>query len=328
MSTSRLTAALGLALLPSLAWTQSLVPEALAVDPAGNSVLEAGETVVVAPSWRNVSGATQSFTGAATAFGGPGAPGNPAYSITDAVADYGTVPAATVASCTSTANCYLAGTSIPTVRPASHWDATLHEEISQGQAKDWTLHVGDSFTDVPRNNGFYRFVETMFHRGVTSGCGPAQFCPAGSVTREQMAVFLLVAKEGPAYLPPACGAPLFSDVPAGSPFCRWVEELARRNVTGGCGGGAFCPTDAVTREQMTVFVLRTQDPSSSPPPCTVPPYNDVPITSPFCRWIAEFTNGGGSGGCGNGNYCPLATVTREQMSVFMTVIFGLTLYGI
>ena len=33
------------------------------------------------------------------------------------------------------------------------------------------------------------------------------------------------------------------------------------------------------------------------------------------------------GGCGGGNYCPTASVTREQMGVFLGVTFGLTLYG-
>ena len=32
-------------------------------------------------------------------------------------------------------------------------------------------------------------------------------------------------------------------------------------MVGGCGGGIYCPTDAVTREQMAVFVLRTLDPT-------------------------------------------------------------------
>jgi hypothetical protein len=32
-------------------------------------------------------------------------------------------------------------------------------------------------------------------------------------------------------------------------------------------------------------------------------------------------------GCGGGNYCPTAAVTREQMSVFLAVTFGLGLYG-
>ena len=80
---------------------------------------------------------------------------------------------------------------------------------------------------------------------------------------------------------------------------------------------------------MAVFIVRLRDPNLIPPPC-VPPnlYLDVPETSPFCRWIEALTNGMASGGCGGGNYCPLAAVTREQMSVFLTVIFGLTLYGV
>ena len=32
-------------------------------------------------------------------------------------------------------------------------------------------------------------------------------------------------------------------------------------------------------------------------------------------------------GCGGGNYCPAEAVSRKQMSVFLTVTFGLTLYG-
>ena len=57
-------------------------------------------------------------------------------------------------------------------------------------------------------------------------------------------------------MPPACiaGAEAFADVPASGPFCRWVEELARRAVVAGCGGGNYCPTAAVTRDQMMVFI--------------------------------------------------------------------------
>jgi len=39
-----------------------------------------------------------------------------------------------------------------------------------------------------------------------------------------------VAKEGDGYVPPACTAPVFTDVPASSPFCRWIQELANRGV--------------------------------------------------------------------------------------------------
>ena len=71
-----------------------------------------------------------------------------------------------------------------------------------------------------------------------------------------MAVFVLRTKD-PAFVPPACGVPMFTDVPASSPFCRWIEELVRPGVVTGCGGGAYCPTAAVTREQMAVFLSAT-----------------------------------------------------------------------
>jgi hypothetical protein len=201
------------------------------------------------------------------------------------------------------------------------------EPDAQGQTKLWRLHVGDSFGDVPRANTFYRFVETLLHRGVTTGCAAGLYCPASSTTREQMAVFVLVAQEGAGYQPPPCTTATFPDVPPASPFCRWVEELARRGIVTGCGGGNYCPGDPVSREQMAVFVLRTLDPALNPPACTVPLFADVPASSPFCRWIEELARRGVVTGCGGGNYCPTAPVTREQMGVFIAGTFGLTLYG-
>lgn len=110
--------------------------------------------------------------------------------------------------------------------------------------------------DVPVGSPYYRFAEILLHRGVAAGCAAAQFCPGAATTRAQVAVFALAAKEGPAFAPPSCGAPLFADVPASHPFCPWIEELARRGIAGGCGG-SFCGGAAVTREQMAVFTTTT-----------------------------------------------------------------------
>ena len=142
-----------------------------------------------------------------------------------------------------------------------------------------------------------------------------------------MAVFVLVAKEGAGYVPPACVTPPFSDVPVTSPFCRFIQELFRRQVVGGCSPGLYCPTAPVSREQMAVFVLKTLDQTLNPPACGTPVFADVPASSPFCRWIEELFRRQVVTGCGGGNYCPTAPVTREQMGVFISVTFGLTLYG-
>jgi len=302
----------------------SVAPSALAVDAAGNGVLQANETaVVVAPTWRNTGTSAVGLTGALSAFTGP--PG-PTYTIDDAVADYGTIPSNGTQICT---NCY--GVTITSSsRPAQHWDATALETVSPtATTKNWVLHVGDSFTDVVGTSGFYRFVETIFHKGVTGGCGPNLYCPTASTTREQMSAFVLVSKEGAGYTPPACVPPnLFNDVPETSPFCRFIEELSNRGVVSGCGGGNYCPSQAVTRDTMAVFVLRTLDPALNPPACGTPVFNDVPASNPFCRWIEELVRRGVVSGCGGGNYCPTDPVTREQMGVFLTATFSLTLYGL
>jgi len=46
----------------------------------------------------------------------------------------------------------------------------------------------------------------------------------------------------------------FADVPVGHPFHRFVEALYASGITGGCGGGHFCPDAPVTRGQMAVFL--------------------------------------------------------------------------
>ena len=301
-----------------------LEARAIAVDSAGNGVLQPNEVVVVAPSWRNISALpVLNVAGTATSFTGPP---TATYAIPDAAATYGTIAAGATVSCGP--DCYAVEIAAAT-RPTTHWDTTLVEEVAPGAGpRQWRLHVGDSFGDVAATSPYYRFVETLLHNGVTGGCSASAYCPAASTTREQMAVFVLVAKEGSGYAPVACGTPRFSDVPASSPFCPWIEELARRGVVTGCGGGAYCPAAAVSREAMAVFVLRTKEPSLVPPPCGTPVFSDVPASSPFCPWIEELARRGVVTGCGGGAYCPQAPVTREQMGVFLAVTFDLFLYGL
>jgi plastocyanin len=46
----------------------------------------------------------------------------------------------------------------------------------------------------------------------------------------------------------------FTDVPTTHPFFRFVEALYASGLSGGCGGGNFCPDTPVTRGQMAVFL--------------------------------------------------------------------------
>jgi S-layer homology domain len=85
--------------------------------------------------------------------------------------------------------------------------------------------------------------------------GPATTGFAQGTTRAEMTLTLAQAMN---VQPPACvpGQEMFHDVPASNPFCPYIEELARRGITGGCGGGNFCPGNPVTRQQMAVFLTK------------------------------------------------------------------------
>ncbi len=117
--------------------------------------------------------------------------------------------------------------------------------------------TGTVFNDVPANGFAASYIEALAAGGVTGGCGGGAYCPSDSVTRAQMAVFLLRMLEGSSYFPKACSTATFSDVPCSSGFSRWIYELVRRSITAGCGGGKYCPDNAVTRGQMAVFLVTT-----------------------------------------------------------------------
>lgn len=95
---------------------------------------------------------------------------------------------------------------------------------------------------------------------------PPDLLRAEELTREEMALALLESLGEPGYTPPACvpGEEMFNDVPFDNVFCSWIEELARRGITGGCGDDNFCPSAPVNRNQMAVFTVRAQFPTLVP----------------------------------------------------------------
>jgi hypothetical protein len=114
--------------------------------------------------------------------------------------------------------------------------------------------TGTIFNDIPADHMFAKWIEQLAAEGITGGCGNSNYCPDAPVTREQLAVFLLRAEHGNTYNPPAA-AGVFNDVPAGYWAASWIEQLAAEGITGGCGGGKFCPKTIVNRAQMAVFLV-------------------------------------------------------------------------
>ena len=288
-----------------------------------NGVLEAGETVRVEPVFLNGLTSPLDLAGNASAFTGP--PGA-AYAIEDDSAGYGEIPVGGSASCDDATNdCFRIAVSGG--RPAAHWDGALEETLSNGDTQNWTLHIGPSFGDVPVTHMFYADIETLFHNGVTEGCGNGVYCPGEPIQRDQMAVFLLKAIHGGSYRPMGVCFAVFTDVSCDHPFSPWIEQLAFEGLTAGCGNGRYCPESQVTRAQMAVFLLKAREGEVYAPPACEGLFSDVPCPSLFAAWIEELSRRSITAGCGGGSYCPDGLITRGQMAVFLVKAFGLRLYG-
>ena len=171
------------------------------------------------------------------------------------------------------------------------------------------------FRDVVFGSTFDRDIRWLADRGITRGCDPPaslRFCPDRTVTREQMAAFLVRALD----LPPSTRNRFRDD--DGSIFEQDIEALAAAGITKGCNPPAndrFCPGAPVTREQMAAFLVRAYGLSNS----SSNPFRDLG-SSAFRAEIRALAAAGVTRGCNppaNDRFCPREPVPREQMAAFL-----------
>ena len=123
-------------------------------------------------------------------------------------------------------------------------------------------------------------------------------------------------------LPRKAVVPTFADVPSNFWAWRFIESLVASGVTGGCGGGDFCPNAYINRAQMAIFVLTAR--GTPPPPATGTRFDDVPPGYWAGPWIEELANEGVVSGCSANPplYCPDSLLTRAEMAVLLILARG------
>ncbi|MGI8998961.1 MAG: S-layer homology domain-containing protein, partial [Candidatus Limnocylindria bacterium] len=161
------------------------------------------------------------------------------------------------------------------------------------------------FTDIGASQ-FQPEISWAYETGITVGCSPTRFCPLSPVTREQMASFLVRALD----LPPTQEDFFTDDESSGHEAD--INRLAAAGITGGCASGTFCPRAEVTREQMASFLAR----GFNLPGSTFDYFTDDD-SSIHEGDINRLARSGITGGCATRQFCPTASVTREQMAAFL-----------
>ena len=112
-------------------------------------------------------------------------------------------------------------------------------------------------------------------------------------------------------------APPFSDI-VNSQFYYDIKWAFAAGVTKGCTTTTFCPTSAVTREQMASFLVRALG-----LPATSTDFFTDDETSIHEADINRVAAAGITTGCAANRYCPKAVVTRDQMASFLVRAYHL-----
>jgi hypothetical protein len=174
-----------------------------------------------------------------------------------------------------------------------------------------TFTTGNSqFVDIDGNQ-FINEINWIAGEGITNGCGGDRFCPADPVLRDQMASFIARALGLP-----ASTTNWFSD-DAGNQHEPNINRIATAGVTLGCGAGIYCPSSAVSREQMASFLARALG-----LPAASADYFSDDEASPHEADINRLAQSGVTLGCGPSSYCPSALITRDQMAAFLFRAFA------
>ncbi len=198
-----------------------------------------------------------------------------------------------------------------------------NDDDNDGVPDDLDDYPLGRFSDARPGDFAFVFIETLARSGITGGCGGDNYCPLDPVTRAQMSVFLERGMRGSDFIPPPATGSAFADVEADDFAAAFIEQLFADGITGGCGGGNFCPGDTVTRAQMAIFLLRAINGAGYTPPPPSGVFSDVDLSYWAVAWIEQLAAQGITSGCGGGRFCPDQPVTRAQMAVFLVRAFGL-----
>lgn len=109
----------------------------------------------------------------------------------------------------------------------------------------------------------------------------------------------------------------FNDVPIDSEYWPGVEFASTRALMAGYGNGKFGPNDPVPREQMAVVLVRYLGLNIDANLPATPTFLDVPNSHWAYKHIEALVKTKITGGCGSSNFCPLQSVSREQLAAFL-----------
>ncbi len=170
-------------------------------------------------------------------------------------------------------------------------------------------------------------INCLAYYKITKGTSSGAFSPGNSVSRWQMALFLVRAAEAAGLALPEARDQGFEDIGTLGPSTREaVNRLAQLGITRGTGEGRFSPYGPVSRQQMALFLYRFLgeipigeggvEVSEVAPDDTV--FEDIsPLSGAVEQAIMVLYEMGVTSGTSEGRFSPNERVSRSQMALFI-----------
>ncbi len=256
-----------------------------------------------------------------------------------------TLTAVSTATATGTQSPVPSATTTPTIPPGSTATATGTQSPVASATTTATIPPGSTatvtatvtvcsiqFSDVPRYNPFYIYIQCLACRGIVTGYSDGTFRPYNLVTRAQVSKIVALSA---GFEEPVTGQ-AFTDVLPGTLFYPFIERLAERGLINGydCGGvnpvtgqaepcdaqrrPYFRPSNPVTRGQLAKMDSNAAGYTDTPPAGTQSFEDVTPANNNFYIYIERLARRGIISGydCGTGmiNACTGLLETCDSLN--------------
>ncbi len=176
---------------------------------------------------------------------------------------------------------------------------------------------GDSFGSRYCNAGCFLEAPLYLPAGATITSVEVDGCDTDAASNVFVSVFQIGLSE-------SSKTTVATAVTSGTPGCAVLVATPGVNTIDNANNSywveiALGGTAGTTRFQAVRVFYKLQ---VSPNPATAT-FSDVPVSHPQHRFVEAMVAAGITAGCGGGNFCPDANLTRGQMAVFLSVALGL-----
>lgn len=182
------------------------------------------------------------------------------------------------------------------------------------------------FSDVSTANPHYNDINCIAALEITTGTGPGTYSPAASVTRWQMAIFLVrTATTLGVPVPPPANQGFVDLGGLTAEAVAAINQVKQLGISAGTSATTYDPNSSVTRWQMALFLTRLYAVTGQ----TLPPsgefgFTDLGGLSPeTIMAVNQLAALGITTGTSPTTYSPVNPVPREQMGSFLARLIRL-----